>query len=1115
MEIDGTFNYSKTNITKIVNPPKIEGENFISIIDQYESQLKNNLEPDKIPIAQKNIFKIDNFMQQNNNQIFFNQNEDEMQDSDEEMNDQLKMVEITSSGNIEFRRNKNFLNKNENNIKPEDNNNYLDFDNKAESISMTNNNIFNNSLNNKNYDFMLQDNPININDDGYSYIWRKLSEILRQKYNKIIKNNFLSILQGLIISKKNNEKIKKIEIEEINYNIGDKNRKIKSRNENNNTTKNSIKDSIDTRTSYDNITKIITTTQINNLTNSINSLNNSNLNIPQQEINIQKELEEDEKEVVKDNYQETDISKILNVNNIFAPEKFKNLIDFLQYKEDLFMKKFKNDSSNVRISLNSSVKKKDYGNIYTINEEDNESYDSLSLQKSLKNSKKVTPSKLDIKKNSFKDIQGILHNSRNSNFDTLYYNRDIPDININNIGKKNNKIEEIRIGKNDDDNEEDEKDANNNIINDMNINLNNSIKNKNEKKILSIELDMNLINTNNINKPNYANENEDKEDINIQNNEGIEDKDDKMIISDNENEGKEDKEDNDKIMNFTTPKSKEKTIDKIYENINGDNNIKPGPKEFINFDNNIQIKFPDFNNILNNDNLENLEDDKKDEEEKDEKMSEEENEKIIEEKSENEDLLNNEENIEVKEKDKNIQKTILIKASENNENDVTFKKSKDNDKNKLEYSDNNIENVDDNNNIGKEKEDNNINENEVLNIDNIANNKNRFKTKSINYDINTDNIINNKNEKENEIKIDNSMNSPNIDDEFKIDNIDVIPNININNEKYNEKVILSSTIIQNIKSDSLNDHIISQKSSINIINNVKGNSNDDNNEETKFDIFSSKISLSSNLSAKNRQILYKKFLKYKVIDKENRKVLFLGNEKGIDYDCNIINKNKTYELPLFSYSYILKLCTGKKINLSRAYEIFINKLIYKLEKNKMLNSKKLGKRKNSNKIVNQIDTEISNFEKELKDLRKIYKNIIEKRSSLNSKKEKEKLIKEADITNKQNDIYQMFINLLFLIKNNIFNDQIKYNSFKEQLMNILKKNHKINKIIIPVSNQNKLIETKKKNNGHDSGNIDFDEKNLGKDPKKSNNKKIFLLISFMLPFFYAMDFFMRYLKPLE
>ena len=376
MEIDRTLNYSKTNIIKIVNPPIIESDNFSSIIDQYESQLKNNLEPDKIPIAQKNIFKIGDFIQQNNNQIFINQNAGEMQDSDEEMNDQLKMVEITPSGNIEFKRNKNFLNKNENNIKSEDNNNYLDFDNKAESISMTNNNIFiNNPLNNKNYDFMLQDNPININDDDYSYKWRKLCETLRQNYNKIIKNNCLSILQGLIISKKNNEKIQKIEIEEINYNIGEKNRKIKSRNENNNnsTTKNSINMS-DTRTSYDNLTKIVTTTQINNLTN---SLNNSNLNLPQQEINIQKEMEEDEKEIIKDNYQETDISKILNVNNIFTPEKFKNLIDFLQYKDDLFMKKFNNDSSNVRISLNSSVKKKDYGNIYTINEEDNESYDSL------------------------------------------------------------------------------------------------------------------------------------------------------------------------------------------------------------------------------------------------------------------------------------------------------------------------------------------------------------------------------------------------------------------------------------------------------------------------------------------------------------------------------------------------------------------------------------------------------------------------------------------------------------------------------------------------------------------------------------------------------------------
>ena len=1075
MEIDRTLNYYKTNIIKIVTPPIIESDNFFSIIDQYESQLKNNLEPDKIPIAQKNIFKIGDFIQQNNNQIFINQNAGEMQDSDEEMNDKLKMVEITSSGNIEFKRNKNFLNRNENNIKSEDNNNYLDFDNKAESISMTNNNIFiNNPLNNKNYDFMLQDNPININDDDYSYKWRKLCEALRQNYNKIIKNNFLSILQGLIISKKNNEKIQKIEIEEINSNIGEKNRKIKSRNENNNnsTTKNSINIS-DSRTSYDNLTKIVTTTQINNLTNSINSLNNSNLNLPQQEINIQKEMEEDEKEIIKDNYQETDISKILNVNNIFTPEKFKNLIDFLQYKDDLFMKKFNNDSSNVRISLNSSIKKKDYGNIYTINEEDNESYDSLSLQKSLKNSKRVTPSKLDIKKNSFKDIQGIINNSKNNNFDSLY-NKDIPDINLNSIGQKNNKIEEIRIGKNDDDdNEVDEKVIKNNIIKDININVNNSIKNinknKNEKKILSIDLDMNLINTNNINNNNYSNE--DKIELNIQNNEGIEEdiKDDKMIISDMENEEKEEKEDKadkDEIVNFTTPKSKEKTIDKMYENINGDNNLKPGPKEFINFDNNIQIKFPDFNNVLNNN--EKYEDDKKDEED-------------------NEDKKNN----------KYIQKTILIKTSENNENDETFNKINYNDKNKLGNSDNNMENDDSNDNVHNEnnKKDNN-------------NNKKSIKIKCSNYDINIDNNINNKNEKENETSIDDNINNINIDDEFHIDNI---PNININNEKYNEKVILSSNIIQNIKSDSLNDHILSPKSSVNIINNDKEDNNNDNinNEETKFDIFSNQISLSNNLSAKNRQLLYKKFMKYKVIDKENRKVLFLYKD-SIDF-----NENNICQLPLFSYLYILKLCLRKKINLNGTYEIFINKLNYKLKKNKMLNSKELGKRKKSNKIANQINTEIYNFEQKLKNLRKTYINLIKKRSSLNSKKEKEKLMKEADITNKQNDTYLMFINLLFLIKNNIYNDQIKYNSYKEKLMSILKRNSKINKGKIAASNQKKLIEPNKgenKNKGHDSGNVDLDEKNHEKEPKKTNDKKILFLISFMLPFFYAMEFYYRYIK---
>jgi hypothetical protein len=50
-------------------------------------------------------------------------------------------------------------------------------------------------------------------------------------------------------------------------------------------------------------------------------------------------------------------------------------------------------------------------------------------------------------------------------------------------------------------------------------------------------------------------------------------------------------------INYTTPESKEKTIEKIYENvkdINEERDKNSGPKEFSNFENE-DIKFSDFN----------------------------------------------------------------------------------------------------------------------------------------------------------------------------------------------------------------------------------------------------------------------------------------------------------------------------------------------------------------------------------------------------------------------------------------------------------------------------------------------------------------------------------------
>ena len=1050
MELNRTLNYSQTNISKTLCPPKIENGNFISIVSQYEIQMKNNFKTDQIPVEQKSIFKNNDYIQHGGKQIRFKENNEEIQDSDVEMHDESKIVEITESGNVEIKNNKCFLNKNENNIRFEDNNNYLDFDNKAESISMTNNEILiNNSSNNKNYDFMLQDNPINMNDECYLSKWRKLYDSVRDNNNRLMKKNILSILEGLIIAKKINEKNKKIEIVEINYNDGQNNKKIKSRNENSNSTKNSIKDSIDSRTSYDNLTRIITTTEIKNLSNSINSSINSNLIRPPR-------IDEDEDiNKVQNNYQETDVSKILIRNNILSPNNFQNLVDFLEYKDELYMKKLKNDSSNVRISLETSTKKKDYGNIFTINEEDNESYDSLSLSKSIKNSKKVTPSKLNIKKNTFKEIQDMFINSNNDNNDNLdkfYNHKEIPDISIDNVNKKNKKIEENEIGNNYDDDIEDNEDNEDNediIINDkdndLNTNINYNIKNnnRNKKKILSIDLDMNSNNINNTNNNDYINE-EKKDNIHRESDDNIEK--DKL----NDNKGNEEKE--------------------------------------------------------------------KVEDEKKLKLEEEKNEKIIIKKYENE------------EKDYFMQKPILIKSDKNNN---TSKNNIDIDTNKLEYKNNknnNIKNdfeitinnnyIEKDNNKGKDK-DSNINKKENYNSNNVGYNNN-FKIENEVHDINTNNNFND-NFIDNNININNETHADDKNNNFIISNKS--NKIKINDSKNNsnikkikEKIVLSPSIIQNIKSDSFSDLIVSPKSSINTKNNKRNRRNErnkNNNENQIYDLYSNHISLSSNISDGTRQNLFEIFSSFKIIDQKNRKILFLRNDYENESNNNIYNKNHIYEIPLFSYYYILQLFIGKKIGLNGSYEIFIKKLMYKLEKNKIQNSDKT-KNKN-NKINNKINSEIYNFEQKIKNLRMTYKKLIEKRSLLKTRKEKDKLMKEVDIIKNQNDTKQMFLNLLFLIKNDSYNEN-KYNSYKEKIMNILKRYCKINK------NQNskeqikynhkKLSQSLKDSKIKYIGDVNSDNKNM-KNIKSISNKKIFFMFSFMIPFFYIIDYISRYSKITE
>ena len=612
--------YSRTNLTYIFQLPKIGESNFASIISQYENDLKNNLDPNKIPIEQKNIFKFDDLNQKENNPKYNNQNEEEIHGLDNTMHDNSQVIEISSSGKITMKNNINSLNTNENNnFKNEENNNILDFDDKAESISMNNNQFF---INNKSFknnkaenDFILEDipiNTINLNDDkGYLYKWRKLYFLYKEK-NNMIKKNILFILEKLIDSAKNNDIINPIDIVEINSNT--ENRKNKSRNDiksdeqsikNSYTNRNSnnFRDSTDSKASYDNLTKIVTETKIKNLSSSIelkNNINNININIPNNFNNSNLFIFNDPKSQNNNKYKKTDISKIMCHKNILNGEKFKNLIDFLLYKDDLFIKNLNSDSSNVRISLESAVKNKDFGNIYTINEEDNESYDSLSLSKSIKNSAKLTPNKLDLKKNSFNNIYESLNkinsiNNINKNKSNNLINRfninnkEFQNININ--INKNKVIEEINI-----EDEEDKK--NNNIDNDNNINndkneknkikdnnnINNDINNSiNNKKIINIDLDMNNVNNNNDNK------NDKKDNINDNNN------------KENDINNKDD--DNYCLLNYSTPETKEKTIEKMYETINKNNN-KNQELTGGSINDNFDFKFTDFNNILSKGNNE-------------------------------------------------------------------------------------------------------------------------------------------------------------------------------------------------------------------------------------------------------------------------------------------------------------------------------------------------------------------------------------------------------------------------------------------------------------------------------------------------------------------------------
>ena len=847
-------NCMKTNISDILKPINIKDNNFILKVQQYENLLKNNLEPRKIPIDHQNIYKEDDYIQQENSQNYSKQNNEEMYDS-YETNNKSQAIEISLDRPIQTKNNINFINKTENdNYKFEDN--ILEFDGKAESISMPNNQFFiinssnniykNNNNNLLDNDFILEDIPINMNNnENYEYKWKKFYILYKEKNNNLIKNDILSILAGLINDKKNSH-FKNFEILD-----NDNNRKHTLEHCWRKTSESNIINSHDNQYNISNscnLMKITSKTQINNLSNLIK------FNGPQ--------IYNNDSLKKKINYQKTDISHIIQQSNILSNKEFKKVVDFLLYKEDLFIKKINDDISNAQISLDSGIKNNQFGNMYTINEEENESNDSLSINELIKDNQKLKNNKIYLKKNSCNNIQESINDSNDitnnitNNLSNIFNNSNIKDYSNTNINK-NKSFEEIDIidkeyiEKNNNLNSDKNESIDNYDINDnTSYNINIDDDNNNERKIMNKDFDPNnLYNMNNLNKKINYNKNEDEQDNSIYND--IYDKESDIINISNEIIEQENK------LNYSTIENKEKIIKNIYEIIYKKANIKKESSEFKNNNNdkNNYIKYSDLNDKLK--------------------------------KRENE-LELKEENISFNNKMENgmqIIDSILIKSNENNEKINSFKKIDD-------YF---------------EDENKNIEENINFNIDNEVNKE--------------ENIINNCLNNKNDISRDKS---------------------------YEEKELSSLNIKNTIKDFSLNGN--SKISSLIFVDNNK-----EKNDNNKVNFFDKHSNNNFSINIKNSKELLKEFSNYKIIDKKKRKISFINN--------NYINSSNIYSIPLYSYYYILQLCFKKKLEQTKIYEIFIIKLINKLERSKrtVINNNKINYFNKD--IYVDIDIILKDFEK--------------------------------------------------------------------------------------------------------------------------------------------------------
>ena len=379
----------------------------------------------------------------------------------------------------------------------------------------------------------------NLNEDNYAIKFQNFVILYREKY----KYNIMELIRELI-NKKSNKNKRRIEIMNINYQ-----------------NKNIINDNI------------------KNI--HINNFNMPNENLPDDD-NINNEEQNNFKFGIQispgkdfNKYKKTDVSKIMLKNDILNNDKLEQTIEFINYKQDpgFYNENIDNyNSSNVRLNLDSGYKKNLENICYTIREEDNESYDSISLHKSIKSSAKAKSNILENKSKSIKEVQDL--NINNNLLNTFSKEKS----NLNN-DKNNNIIEEI--------NKEEEDDKNDNI------NINNS---KKENKIIIIDLNLKEKNKNVKNNI-----------MNYETNKIINEKSNNNYNINNydkgENKGPEsfkDKDNKDVNSNHFDKKDKIKELnqyDKNYNNEKGQNDLKFQEKELKNHNIN---RLDAFKKIINN-----------------------------------------------------------------------------------------------------------------------------------------------------------------------------------------------------------------------------------------------------------------------------------------------------------------------------------------------------------------------------------------------------------------------------------------------------------------------------------------------------------------------------------